>query len=80
VPILQSQNNFKAIIRINKLNEINNRQVDMSKLKKYRPTRIGNNIKPKVLSNKREKKTANLARSWTLNRAPINFTVSILRP
>ena len=73
VPVFQIQNNFKPKKTKNKTADKKNIIADMSKIKKQRNTTKGNSTKPSVLSNKREKKTANFARSLTLNKAPINF-------
>jgi len=77
VPIFQSQNTFKHKNKQNSTNEINNTKKDMSKIKNHKTTTRGNNTNPNVLSNKKEKKTASLARSLTLNSEPKIFITSI---
>ena len=80
MPIFQSQNNFNSRNKKNSPNEPIKIIVDISKIKKKRTITKGNNINPRVLSNKKEKKIANLARSLTLNKCPKSFiSINLLR-
>ena len=56
----------------NKKNAITKTTDVISKRKKQTTKTSGDNIKPSVLSNKKEKNTVNLARSLDLNKKPKN--------
>lgn len=73
VPIFQSQNTFKTTKKQNNTTEKDSIKNEISKIKNQTNNAKGNKRNPNVLSNKKEKKIASLARSLALNSEPISF-------